>query len=441
MKKASTLLAFQEEGERNEDRVDAPDSSHKVSILIVDDEPINHKVLSNHLDSGYYFITTAMNGTEALEIIQSGKHFDLVLLDVMMPRMSGYEVCEEIRKKYLPSELPVIMVTAKNLVRDLVTGLDTGANDYLAKPFSRSEFLARVKTQINLHTINQATSRFVPAAFLRALGRENITEVQLGDQAERLVTVLFLDLRGYTTLSEKMTPGQNFKFVHAINRRMGPIITENDGFINQYLGDAIMAIFQRSPIDALHSAIQMQKAKNEYNEERIVKGRHPIRIGMGFHTGPLIMGITGDEQRMDAATISDTVNTSSRIENLTKHYGANILFSYDSLSRLESTDDFHFRYLGQVQMKGKNKPVGIYECFDGDLPNMIESKIKTMKAFEEALQLYFDQQFNAAYKAFDAILKLNPGDLTVEMFKQKALHFIDFGVPEDWTGVEKMLVK
>jgi class 3 adenylate cyclase len=355
--------------------------------------------------------------------------------------MSGYEVCEQIRKKYLPSELPVIMVTAKNLVRDLVTGLDTGANDYLAKPFSRDEFLARVKTQLSLHTINQAAGRFVPTAFLRTLGRENITEVQLGDQAERLVTVFFSDLRGYTTLSENMTPDQNFKFVHALNRRMGPIISQNNGFINQYLGDAIMAIFQGGPMDALHAAIQMQRAKEKYNKERKVKGRQPIRIGMGFHTGPLIMGIIGDEQRMDAATISDTVNTASRIEDLTKHYGANILFSEDSLARMDNVDAFHFRYLGKVQMKGKNKPVGVYECFDGDLPDMIERKIQTRDIFAEALQQYFGKQFGTAYKGFEAVLEINPEDLTAEMFKQKALHFIDYGVPEDWTGVERMLVK
>jgi signal transduction histidine kinase/class 3 adenylate cyclase len=441
VEKASALLAFQKEGESNGVKAVASANGHKVNILIVDDEPINQRVLSNHLDSGYYSITTAMNGADALEIIQSGRHFDLVLLDVMMPRMSGYEVCEQIRKKYLPSELPVIMVTAKNLVRDLVTGLDTGANDYLAKPFSRDEFLARVKTQLNLHAINQAAGRFVPTAFLRTLGRENITEVQLGDQSERLVTVFFSDLRGYTTLSENMTPDQNFKFVHALNRRMGPIISQNDGFINQYLGDAIMAIFQGGPMDALHAAIQMQRAKDKYNEERKAKGRQPIRIGMGFHTGPLIMGIIGDEQRMDAATISDTVNTASRIEDLTKHYGANILFSEDSLAMMKKVDAFHFRYLGQVQMKGKNKPVGVYECFDGDLPDMIERKIKTQDAFAQALQLYFGRQFGPAYKAFENILQINPEDLTAGMFKQKALHYIDYGVPEDWTGVERMLVK
>jgi two-component system, sensor histidine kinase ChiS len=116
------------------------------------------------------------------------------------------------------------MVTAKNQVTDLVQGLSLGANDYLPKPFSKAEFLARVKTQLNLHRINVVTGKFVPSEFLRSLGRENITEVLLVDHAEREVTVLFADIRDYTTLPETMTPEENFNFVNAYNGRLSPII-------------------------------------------------------------------------------------------------------------------------------------------------------------------------------------------------------------------------
>ncbi|MEZ5039630.1 MAG: ATP-binding protein [Saprospiraceae bacterium] len=416
-------------------------SEHDVNILIVDDEPINQHVLSNHLDSGYYKITKAMNGEDALKAIEGPVNFDLVILDVMMPRMSGYEVCEQIRRKYLPSELPIIMVTAKNLVKDLVEGLTTGANDYLAKPFSREEFLARVKTQINLHTINQASGRFVPNAFLRTLGKENITQVRLGDQVEQLVSVFFSDIRAYTTLSETMTPEENFKFVNAFNRRMGPIIDQNHGFINQYLGDAIMAIFQQSPRDALQACIEFQKTLQLYNTQRAKKQRLPITAGVGFHTGKLIMGIIGDEKRMDAATISDTVNTAARMESLNKHYGTNILFSEDSFMGIGQSDDFHLRFLGKVQMKGKKLPVGVYECFDGDHPSLMELKIKTLDHFKEGLQYFFEKDFKKAHQIFEGIIKTSPDDLTSNMFLERALHYMNIGVPEDWTGVDKMEMK
>ncbi|MCB9286733.1 MAG: response regulator [Lewinellaceae bacterium] len=416
-------------------------ADERISILIVDDEPINQHVLKNHLDSDYYAVTSAMNGEEAIAALNSGKPFDLVLLDIMMPRMSGYEVCEQIRERFLPSELPIIMVTAKNLVKDLVAGLNTGANDYLAKPFTRDEFLARVKTQLNLHQINRATSRFVPSAFLRSLGRENITEVRLGDQVERKVTVFFSDIRDYTTLSESMTPEQNFKFVNAYNRRMGPIIDRNQGFVNQYLGDAIMAIFQYNPADALRASIELQKALQQYNGQREKKNRRPIRSGIGFHTGPLIMGIIGDEKRLDATTISDTVNTASRIESLNKYYGTRILLSGESLAQVPRAESFHFRMLGKVQMKGKKVPVQIYECFDGDSPEIFEKKLATFDAFSEAREHYFNKDFARAYRTFETILKENPADATTQLFLNKTLECIASGVPDDWTGIERMTAK
>lgn len=217
---------------------------NRMKILVVDDEPINHQVLRNHLEGDQFMITSVMGGQEAIEAIENGEKFDLVLLDVMMPKVSGYEVCQKIRQKYLPSELPIIMVTAKNQIKDLVEGLSVGANDYVAKPFSRDEFLARVKTQLELHRINEATGKFVPNEFLYALGRARITEVNLGDHAHREVTVLFSDIRNYTGLSESMDPEDNFKLVNAFSGRMGPVIREHRGFINQYQGDGIMARLQ-----------------------------------------------------------------------------------------------------------------------------------------------------------------------------------------------------
>ncbi|MCB0565929.1 MAG: adenylate/guanylate cyclase domain-containing protein, partial [Phaeodactylibacter sp.] len=206
-------------------------------------------------------------------------------------------------------------------------------------------------------------------------------------------------------------------------------------------GDAIMALFQRSPTDALQASIEIQKALQEYNSERGEKGRRPIRSGIGFHTGLLIMGIIGDEKRLDAATISDTVNTASRIESLNKYYGTNILLSEDSLSEITPSGDFHFRMLGKVQMKGKKVPVGIYECFDGDHPEIFEKKLATLDAFGQGRDSYFEKEFARAYRTFEAILKDNPDDATTRLFLNKTLECIASGVPDDWTGIERMTAK
>src|SRR5690348_12943353 len=168
-----------------------------------------------------------------------------------------------------------------------------------------------------MRRIFDATEKFVPHEFLRSLGREVITDVRLGDQVEKIVTVLFTDIRNYTSLSEQMTPEETFAFICLFNERMGPIIRGKCGFINQYLGDSIMAIFPENASDALHCAIAMQREVAELNKVLVENNRTPIQIGIGMHTGPLIMGITGDFHRMDACTIADTVNTASRVESLT----------------------------------------------------------------------------------------------------------------------------
>lgn len=417
------------------------DNGERMSVLVVDDEPVNRQVLENHLSIAGYDVTQAADGKQALELLRNGKKFDLVLLDIMMPKMNGYEVCNVMRENYLPSELPVVMLTAKNQIRDLVDGFSAGANDYLTKPFAKDELLSRIKTQLNLRYINQATSKFVPSEFLRVLGKDHITDIRLGDYDEQKVTVLFTDIRGYTTLAEKMTPEDNFRFVNAYNKRMGPIIEAQKGFVNQYYGDGIMAIFSEQHVGAVHAAVNMQLAIQEYNVYRTNGGKIPIRVGMGMHTGALIMGIIGYGARLSPATISDTVNTASRVESLTKHFGANILLSETTFEAIEDPAGLHFRLMGLVQMKGKKKAVRIYECFDGDEPDQRELKLKTMDAFEDGISKYYDRDFEECRKAFDYILKENPDDVPAQRILQKTLDHLKTGVPSDWIGVEEMFSK
>lgn len=411
-----------------------PNSEERMRILVVDDEPINQQVIKNHLQEGRFELVQAMNGEEALQQLEKDQRFDLVLLDVMMPRMSGYEVCQRIREQFLPSELPIIMVTAKNQVSDLVQGLDMGANDYLAKPFTKNEFLARLKTHLSLHRINKVTNRFVPAEFIRTLGKRTLTEIHLGDQVERKVTVLFTDIRNYTGLAEQMSPEENFKFVNAYAGRMGPIIDRHHGFINQYLGDGIMAIFQESSDNALRAAIEMQREVQRYNEERLERGRQPIRVGMGMHKGPLIMGIIGDERRTDAATISDAVNAAARMEDLTKRLGAKILLSAETLTSLSDAEAYQLRYLGRVRVKGRQTPVEVYECFDSDPKEVQQLKQAWMDAFDEAVRLYTRQDFARAIVRLQEILEANSQDQVASNLLAESKQYLVHGVPEGWVG-------
>ncbi len=416
-------------------------------ILIVDDEPINHQVLKKYLSGKGYSITPAMNGEEALRILEENPSFDLVLLDLMMPRMSGYEVCEKIRETYLPSELPILMITAKNQLQDIVQGLSIGANDYLSKPIHKEELLARINTQLDLHQIFGITEKFIPNEFLRSLNHNRITEVKLGDHTQKEVTVLFSDIRAYTSLSETLSPEENFNFVNAFHGRLGPIINQYNGFVNQYLGDAIMAIFSKTPLDALKAAIDMQHKLHEYNEQRIVKGRKTIEIGIGLHTGSLIMGIIGDKNRMDAATVADSVNTASRIESLTKYFGTPILLSEDSLHQLQLITNeadkarLKFRYLGKVIVKGKKEPIGIYECLNGYEDAIKKLREQTLSFFDSGLQHYYNRAFQEAEKDFTKVVQANPQDQAATLFLAKAIQCQQEIISEDWTGVELMKFK
>ena len=289
--------------------------------------------------------------------------------------------------------------------------------------------------------IHEVMKKFVPNEFIRSLGKETLTDVKLGDQVEKIVTVLFTDIRDFTSLSEKMSPEENFKFVSSFNAQLGPIIRANNGFINQYLGDSIMALFPGDPEDALKAAVAMQIAVYELNHHRQSKGLPVIKAGIGMHTGPLIMGITGDEFRMDAATISDTVNTAARIESLTKYYRSPLLLSGETLRQITHPQKYHLRHLGKVQLKGKYNLLSIVECINGNAAEDQQKKIKTLSYFNEAMNYYLDQRFENAVQLFQHIITTDPEDHTANFFMENALKYLSNGVPENWTGAEEMLNK
>jgi adenylate cyclase len=292
-----------------------------------------------------------------------------------------------------------------------------------------------------MRRVYEITAKFVPYEFIGSLGHNIITDVKLGDQVEKVVTVLFTDIRDYTSISEKMTPEENFRFVNAYNERMGPIIRKHSGFINQYLGDAIMALFPESAESTLSAAIEMQQNIHEFNVMRKIKHLPPIKMGIGMHTGPLIMGITGDKNRLDATTISDAVNTASRIESLTKYYKASILLSGITVQKIQHPEMFHLRYLGKVQVKGKQSSIGIHECFSSDSEDQIIKKEKTLSTFNEGMYYYLNKSFENAVKAFRAITDINPSDLTTQFFLDNSITFLQNGTPENWSGVVEMINK
>jgi len=309
---------------------------------------------------------------------------------------------------------------------------------YLLSARSAAAFVAVENLSAYLQNLNKALERFVPQEFLKFLNRASIVEVNLGDQVQQEMTVLFSDIRSFTALSETMTPKENFDFLNAYLRRMSPIIATHKGFIDKYIGDAIMALFPRSAEDALQASIDMQRQIIHYNQKRMAVGYRPIQIGIGLHTGTLMLGTIGGEDRMDGTVIADAVNLASRMEGLTKMYGAHILITGATLERIPDHSKYHTRLLDQVKVKGKTEPVSVIEVLDGAPEEEVSLKLKTRQDFERALALYLKPDFHAARLAFESVLEQNPGDAAARLFASRCAYFEEHGVPPDWAGVVAM---
>lgn len=386
-------------------------------LLIVDDEPVNLQVLQNFLAGQNYAIASAMNATIALEILASNWQPDLILLDVMMPGISGYELAEKLRESWHLNELPIILITAKNQISDLVQGLEVGANDYLTKPILQQELLARIKTQLQLIQIDRAYNKFVPKEFLQALKKSSILDVGLGDAIAQEMSILFADIRDFTTISESLSLTENFKFINQYFSEMEPHIKTNHGFIDKYIGDGIMALFSGSADDAIDAGIAMLEKLSQSN----LKGKYPfeIRIGIGINTGLLMMGTVGGEKRMDGTAIGDAVNLASRIEGLTKVYQTPLLISHNTFLKLEYPEKYQIRLLDRVLVKGTSQPISVLEVFDADPLEIQEKKKATKNLFEQALLQYFLEDYEKAIELLKTCLKFFPEDRVVHIYLER----------------------
>ncbi len=267
--------------------------------------------------------------------------------------------------------------------------------------------------------LSVAASRFVPHQFLSFLGYDSLVDVKLGDSVQYEMSILFADIRDFTALSETMTPEDNFKFINGYLSRMEPAIIEYGGFIDKYIGDAIMALFGGGADDAVKAGISMLNRLTEYNTTRQRPERPPLKIGIGINTGDLILGTVGGESRMDGTVISDAVNLAARLEELTKNYGVSLLISHYTFEKLENPNDYAFRFIDRVKVKGKSQVVTVFEIFDAELPEIREGKSLTKAKFEEAMLFYSQGGVRDAGKLFEECLTKNPQDRVAQIYLER----------------------
>ncbi|MBL8624107.1 MAG: hypothetical protein JNK64_22550 [Myxococcales bacterium] len=259
-----------------------------------------------------------------------------------------------------------------------------------------------------LASTNAAIQRFVPREFLHALGHDDVTTAKLGDAAARTVTVLFADLRNFTSASEGLTPEETFAYLNDCLSRLGPLVRAHAGFVDKYIGDAIMALFPRAPRDAVMAAIAMHAELRAGRAPR--PDRPPPAIGVGVHVGEVMMGTIGEVERFEATVISDVVNLTARLESLTKQLGCAILISEDVWRTLDEEVRADARRLGTFVVKGKVRPVSLYEVFAADPPALREAKRRGRARFEAMLDAFAHDRVDEARALARALRDEAPDD-------------------------------
>jgi adenylate cyclase len=220
--------------------------------------------------------------------------------------------------------------------------------------------------------------------------------------------VLFADIRNFTSSSEGMSPEETFAFLNGCLSKLGPHVRAQSGFVDKYIGDAIMALFPREPADAVRAAVAMQDEVRRSNE--LIAGRAPLAIGVGIHVGRVMMGTIGEAERFEATVISDAVNLTARLESLTKQLGCSVLISEDVFATLAADLRTHTRRLGTFVVKGKAQPVTLYEVFASDSEALRETKLRTRERFDAMLEAFASERIEEALSIATELRDACPDD-------------------------------
>ncbi|MBN1519034.1 MAG: response regulator [Spirochaetales bacterium] len=396
--------------------------STRFRVLVVEGDPACLRILENGLRDRYDVLVAA-NGQDALTRLAESPAPDLVLMSVMLPKLSGFEVCSLIRKERPGASLPVILMSARTRPADIESAFMVGANDIVAKPVSIIELRARLKTHIELAKVTEAYSRFVPTEFLGLLGRDGILQTALGDHVQGVMTLLVSDIRGFRQLFSRLGPSAIFQRVNNYLSKIGPAVRSNGGFIDLYICDSLMAIFPRSPKDAVRAAVAMRAALSQYNDELSATGEERIEAGIAIHTGDLMLGTVGETLRMDRTIISDAVELAFKLETQTKLFGAQVIVSGTVVEGLKQADEdeYTIRYLGTGQFRPEDSPVPMYELILPDGSQATARKAELRGRFERAVFMYDSGDYENAYAAFLELGRDLPEDPAWKVFIDKTL--------------------
>lgn len=286
-----------------------------------------------------------------------------------------------------------------------------------------------------LQALTRSYSRFVPFEFLELLERASIEAVLPADHVRLEMTIMFVDVRDFTATSESLGAERAFTLLNEYLQAMEPEISACHGFINQYLGDGFIALFHSGADNAVTAAIGMGRALADLNANRIVLGEPALRIGIGINSGELMLGAIGGEQRLDSNVVGDAVNLASRVEGLTKLYGATCVVTDATVSKLIEPARYALRELDRVVVVGRTTPVRIYELLDLAPADQCKAKLATAADFQCGMAWYRDGDFGAAAAAFARCLKACADDRAATLYVQRCAELAQNTPTDGWHGI------
>ena len=288
--------------------------------------------------------------------------------------------------------------------------------------------------------LSQTIQKFVPRQFMEHFEPEGVG-LELGHAVEDDVAILCCDIRGFTSMSEILTPHELMRFLNSYFLRMNGPIHQNNGFIDKFIGDAIMALFDHpggtaadKTRDAINAAIALQKTVKLYNTHRRNCNYDPVEIGIGIHYGPVIIGTVGSDDRMDTTVIGDNVNVAFRLESLAPKYKAGILVSEQTLKTAGHGFETQTRVLDFVRVKGRSKPVKIYEVLDHLSEEARDKKLQIKQDIERGLACRMSKSWDEALEHFSLALKKTPDDPVIIHHIEMCHRCQAMSLPDNWDG-------
>jgi len=259
--------------------------------------------------------------------------------------------------------------------------------------------------------------RFVPPAYLRRIAAKGLGSIRLGEADQQWVTILCCDIRGFTFLSERLNPSQLVAFVNQLFERITSVVNGWQGVIDKFLGDAVLCIFEepRSAERAVACGLDMLSAVNSFNSEKNLTADQAVKIGIGVHTGPVILGTIGSSDRMDSTVLGLTVNLAKRLEEVTKPLGVDMIISDQVANRLPTGHNDRLRKFGEVLVRGYSEPVAIAEVYNHDPQELRDIKDRIKPIMSEGIDLFEADRFEDALSKFQEAQTLFPQDLPLQL--------------------------